>query len=57
MTGERLVLVLDELERLRDEPEAWAVIEALLRHAPDRHALRAVQPAAGPRVGSSPASR
>lgn len=34
MTGERVVLVLDELERLRDEPEAWTVIEALLRHAP-----------------------
>ena len=32
--GERLVLVVDELERLRDEPAAWSVIEALLRYAP-----------------------
>lgn len=29
-----LVLVLDELERLGDSVEAWAVIEALLRYSP-----------------------
>ena len=34
VAGERLVLVVDELERLGEEAEAWAVIEALLRHAP-----------------------
>lgn len=32
--GEGLVLVIDELERLGEEPDAWGVIEALLRHAP-----------------------
>lgn len=32
--GERVVLVLDELERLGDEGEPWPVIEALLRHSP-----------------------
>jgi DNA-binding SARP family transcriptional activator len=32
--GERLVLVVDELERLGEEPAAWSVIEALLRYAP-----------------------
>jgi DNA-binding SARP family transcriptional activator len=31
---EPLVLVLDELERLGEEREAWAVVEALLRYAP-----------------------
>jgi DNA-binding SARP family transcriptional activator len=31
---ESAVLVLDELERLADGSDAWAVIEALLRHAP-----------------------
>jgi len=31
---ERLVLVLDELERLGDDAAAWAVVEALLRYAP-----------------------
>jgi DNA-binding SARP family transcriptional activator len=35
VAGERLVLVVDELERLGEETQAWAVIEALLRHAPD----------------------
>jgi len=30
---ERLVVVLDDLERLGDEPEPWAVIEAFLRYA------------------------
>jgi DNA-binding SARP family transcriptional activator len=34
VAGERLVLVLDELERLGAERQAWDVIEALLRHAP-----------------------
>jgi DNA-binding SARP family transcriptional activator len=34
VAGERVVLVIDELERLRDAAEAWEVIEALLRHAP-----------------------
>src|ERR687887_2178969 len=34
VAGERVVLVVDELERLGEGPEAWAVIEALLRHAP-----------------------
>ena len=34
VAGERVVLVIDELERLGEEPEAWAIIEALLRHAP-----------------------
>jgi ATP/maltotriose-dependent transcriptional regulator MalT len=29
-----LVIVLDELERLGEEPEAWRVVEALLRYAP-----------------------
>jgi DNA-binding SARP family transcriptional activator len=29
-----VVLVLDELERLADDREAWAVVEALLRYAP-----------------------
>jgi len=33
--GERPALVVDELERLGEETQAWAVIEALLRHAPD----------------------
>ena len=32
--GEHLVLVLDELERLGDAPEPWAVLEGMLRHAP-----------------------
>ena len=45
MTGERVVLVLDELERLRDEPEAWTVIEALLRHAPADMRFVLCQPA------------
>ncbi len=31
---QRVVLVLDDLERLGAEREAWAVIEALLRYAP-----------------------
>src|SRR3954465_4756853 len=31
---EPLVLVLDDLERLGDDPDAWAVIEAFLRYAP-----------------------
>ena len=31
---ERVVLVLDELERLQDAAESWAVIEAALRYAP-----------------------
>ena len=35
VAGERLVLVIDELERLGEEEPAWAVIEALLRYAPD----------------------
>ena len=30
----RVLLVLDELERLGEAREAWAVIEALLRYAP-----------------------
>jgi DNA-binding SARP family transcriptional activator len=34
VAGERVALVVDELERLGEEGEAWAVIEALLRHAP-----------------------
>jgi ATP/maltotriose-dependent transcriptional regulator MalT len=34
VAGERVVLVIDELQRLRDASEAWEVIEALLRHAP-----------------------
>ena len=34
VAGERVVLVVDELERLGEEAEAWGVIEALLRHAP-----------------------
>ena len=34
VAGERVVLVVDELERLGEHPDAWAVIEALLRHAP-----------------------
>jgi DNA-binding SARP family transcriptional activator len=34
VAGERLVLVVDELERLGENREAWEVIEALLRHAP-----------------------
>lgn len=29
-----LVLVLDDLERLGDAPEAWAVVEAVVRYAP-----------------------
>ncbi|WP_028064050.1 BTAD domain-containing putative transcriptional regulator [Solirubrobacter soli] len=33
--SERVLLVLDELERLDSSPEAWAVIEALLRYAGD----------------------
>ena len=33
---EPLLLVIDELERLQDSDEAWAVIEALLRYAPPR---------------------
>ena len=33
--GQRVVLVLDELERLGDAPDAWAVIGSLLRHLPD----------------------
>jgi ATP/maltotriose-dependent transcriptional regulator MalT/DNA-binding SARP family transcriptional activator len=32
--GDALVLVLDELERLGEEPAAWGVIEALVRYAP-----------------------
>jgi len=32
-------LVLDELERLGNSPEAWAVIEALLRYAPEETSL------------------
>lgn len=32
--GARLVLVVDDLEQLGQQREAWAVIEALLRHAP-----------------------
>jgi len=28
---QRLILVLDELERLEDEPEPWAIIEAMVR--------------------------
>jgi ATP/maltotriose-dependent transcriptional regulator MalT len=32
---ERVVLVLDELDRLQDSPDAWAVIEAMLRYAGD----------------------
>lgn len=31
-----VVFVLDELERLEDDQDAWAVIEALLRYAPER---------------------
>ena len=33
---ERVLLVLDELERLGDEREAWQVVEALLRYLPAR---------------------
>ena len=31
-----LVLVLDELERLDDDPQAWAVIGAVVRYAPEQ---------------------
>jgi DNA-binding SARP family transcriptional activator len=34
-----LLLVLDELERLGDEREAWRVVEAFLRYLPDRAAV------------------
>jgi DNA-binding SARP family transcriptional activator len=34
VAGDRVVLVVDELERLGEVEEAWAVMEALLRHAP-----------------------
>lgn len=30
---EPLVVVLDQLERLRDHPEAWAVLDSFVRHA------------------------
>src|SRR5690242_2139353 len=46
---EPIVLVLDELERLTDDSDAWPVIEALLRYAPpELHAVlisRRVMPA------------
>ena len=32
---DRVLLVLDELESLEDSPDAWAVIEAILRYAAD----------------------
>jgi DNA-binding SARP family transcriptional activator len=32
--SERIVLAIDELERLEDEAEAWAVLEALVRYSP-----------------------
>jgi ATP/maltotriose-dependent transcriptional regulator MalT/DNA-binding SARP family transcriptional activator len=32
---DRVLLVLDELERLEESPDAWAVIEAVLRYASD----------------------
>ena len=38
--SERIVLAIDELERLEDEAESWAVLEALVRYAPP--ALRLV---------------
>ena len=34
LSGERLVFVLDDLERLEDKAEAWGAISSLLRHAP-----------------------
>jgi DNA-binding SARP family transcriptional activator len=35
VAGERAVFVLDDLDMLADEPDAWAVIGALVRYAPD----------------------
>ena len=35
VADDRVLLVLDELERLEESPDAWAVIEALLRYAGD----------------------